>query len=259
VSAPQACCPAGAHLASCLSLCLIHPRPGPFTSVRSDRVCAVRGRWRTPVNAGQHCWKACWGQPLASSNLASSATSDQAIHELRSCVRAALARLRSLIRSLIHSTYIGIKRPKGVGARFWVPRPCSRPLDVPVLGDLLGAGAQQAVAGEREGVCLASLRAAGQEAVSPLAGPPSSLNPATARAVSSRTAANEQLGRRLKRSGQGSLAQRAVGRSLSRGQPAREPGAGNRDRVGAGIRGSVDVAARALAACSSYQGTTKGG
>jgi hypothetical protein len=26
------------------------------------------------VNTGQHCWKACWGQPLASSNLASSAT-----------------------------------------------------------------------------------------------------------------------------------------------------------------------------------------
>src|SRR5215475_14397045 len=26
-----------------------------------------------PVNAGQHCWKACWGQPPASSNLASSA------------------------------------------------------------------------------------------------------------------------------------------------------------------------------------------
>jgi len=26
------------------------------------------------VNAGQHCWKACWVQALASSNLASSAT-----------------------------------------------------------------------------------------------------------------------------------------------------------------------------------------
>ena len=32
------------------------------------------GRSRTPVNASQHCWKACWGQPLASSNLLSSAT-----------------------------------------------------------------------------------------------------------------------------------------------------------------------------------------
>ena len=26
------------------------------------------------MNAGQHCWKACWGQPLRSSNLLSSAT-----------------------------------------------------------------------------------------------------------------------------------------------------------------------------------------
>src|SRR6516225_9258172 len=42
--------------------------------VHPDRVYAVRGRWRTPVNAGQHCWKACWGQPLRSSNPLSSAT-----------------------------------------------------------------------------------------------------------------------------------------------------------------------------------------
>jgi hypothetical protein len=55
-----------------------------------DRVCAVRERWRTPVNARQHCWKACWGQPLRSSNLLSSATSDQAIHEAGSCVRLGL-------------------------------------------------------------------------------------------------------------------------------------------------------------------------
>ena len=75
-AAPQRCCPGAGRLASCLSFCLIHPRPGPFTSVRSDSVCAVRGRWRTPVNAGQHCWKACWGQPLRSSNLLSSATVD---------------------------------------------------------------------------------------------------------------------------------------------------------------------------------------
>src|SRR5438876_4834916 len=50
--------------------------PG-FAGVRqypSVTVSPGRGRWRTPVNAGQHCWKACWGQPLASSNLASSAT-----------------------------------------------------------------------------------------------------------------------------------------------------------------------------------------
>jgi hypothetical protein len=69
-AAPQACCPVGGRLASCL----IHPRPRPFTDVHPDRVCAVRERWRRPVNAGQHCWKACWGQPLRSSNLLSSAT-----------------------------------------------------------------------------------------------------------------------------------------------------------------------------------------
>ena len=74
----------------------------------------------TLVNAGQHCWKACWGQPLASSNLASSATSDQAMRKPRSCVRPGSARLRSLICSLIHSTHIGIKCPKGAGARFWI-------------------------------------------------------------------------------------------------------------------------------------------
>jgi len=72
-AAPQPCCSAEGRPVSCLSSCLIHPRPGPFTRVRSDGVCAVRGRWRTPVNAGQHCWKACWVQALASSNLASSA------------------------------------------------------------------------------------------------------------------------------------------------------------------------------------------
>jgi hypothetical protein len=91
----------------------IHPRLASFTNVHADRVCAVRGRGRTPVNTGQHCWKACWGQPLASSNFASSATSDQAIHNPMPCVRLGLARLRSLMCSLIHSTHIGIKRPKG--------------------------------------------------------------------------------------------------------------------------------------------------
>jgi hypothetical protein len=60
--------------ATCLSSCLIHPHPRPFTSGHPGRVRAGHGRWRTSVNAGQHWWKACWGQPLASSNLASSAT-----------------------------------------------------------------------------------------------------------------------------------------------------------------------------------------
>ena len=67
----------------------IHPRPASFTGVHPDRVRAVRGRWRTPVNTGQRCWKACWGQPLRSSNLLCSATltCDDA---LGSCSRAAL-------------------------------------------------------------------------------------------------------------------------------------------------------------------------
>ncbi len=53
---------------------LIHPRPAPFTDGRVWRIRAGRGRRRPSVNAGQHCWKACWGQPLRSSNLLSSAT-----------------------------------------------------------------------------------------------------------------------------------------------------------------------------------------
>ena len=113
-----------------LNFGLIHPRSGPFTGGRADGVCAVRGRWRTPVNAGQHCWKACWGQPLRSSNLLSSATSDQAIHQ----AGYGPVRLRSLICSLIHSTYIGTKYPKGAGARFWMlSQLVAGPLDIPAL------------------------------------------------------------------------------------------------------------------------------
>jgi hypothetical protein len=59
---------------SCLSLCLIRRRPRPFACVRAVRIAAVHELWRTLVNAGQHCWKACWVQPLASSNPPSSAT-----------------------------------------------------------------------------------------------------------------------------------------------------------------------------------------
>jgi hypothetical protein len=75
--------------AFCLSFCLIRHCPAPFTGGRPGRVRAGHGRWRTPVNASQHCWKACWVQALASSNLASSAalTCDDA---LGSCARAAL-------------------------------------------------------------------------------------------------------------------------------------------------------------------------
>jgi hypothetical protein len=126
-AAPPPCRPVVSRLAPCLSFCLIHPRPGPFTDVHPDRVCAVRGRWRTPVNAGQHCWKACWGQPLASSNLLSSATSDQAIHQ----AGHGPLRLRSLICSLIHSTHIGIKRPKTQAHASGCCRGCGRPLDIP--------------------------------------------------------------------------------------------------------------------------------
>src|SRR6516162_11517776 len=95
-------------------------------------------------------------------------------------------RLRSLICSLIHSTHIGIKRLKVqahasgclalVAAhwtfQFWTTclgRERSKPWQV-----------------NGRACAWRSLRAAGQEAVSPLAGPPSSLNPATAHAVSGR-------------------------------------------------------------------------
>src|SRR6266849_4306213 len=57
-----------------LSLGLNSPRPAALTNVHADRVCAVRGRWWTSVNAGAHCWKAYWGRPFRSSNLLSSAT-----------------------------------------------------------------------------------------------------------------------------------------------------------------------------------------
>ena len=108
------------------------------------------GLSRTVVNAEvTHTWKACWGQPLASSNRASSATSDQAIHKPRSCVRPGLARLRSLIRSLIHSTHIGIKRPRVQAHASECYRGCGCPLGVSALSDQLAAGA--VTMGERLG------------------------------------------------------------------------------------------------------------
>ncbi len=48
-------------------------RPESFSGHHPDRVRAGHGQWRPPVIAGQQCWQACWGQPLASSNLVSSA------------------------------------------------------------------------------------------------------------------------------------------------------------------------------------------
>jgi hypothetical protein len=50
--------------------------PPEFAGVRRDpshTVSPRHGRSRTPVNVGQHCWKACKGQPFRSSNLLSSA------------------------------------------------------------------------------------------------------------------------------------------------------------------------------------------
>ncbi len=52
---------------------LIHPRPEPFTDGRARRIRAGHGRRRPVVNIRQQYWKACRGQPLASSNLASPA------------------------------------------------------------------------------------------------------------------------------------------------------------------------------------------
>ena len=138
-----------AQPATCLSSCLIHRRPAPFISGHPGRIRAGRARWRTVVNAGAHCWKACWVQALASSNLASSATSDQAIHKPRSCVRPGLARLHSLICSLIYSTHIGIKRPKVQAHASECYRGCGRPLGVPALSDQLAAVA--VTMGERLG------------------------------------------------------------------------------------------------------------
>jgi hypothetical protein len=47
-----------------LSFGLIHPRPPPFTGGHRDRVRAVGGRWRTPVNGGAQYSKACEGASL---------------------------------------------------------------------------------------------------------------------------------------------------------------------------------------------------
>ena len=51
----------------------IHPGPAPFTGGHPDDVRARHERSGTPLNAGQHCWKACKGQTFRSSNLLSSA------------------------------------------------------------------------------------------------------------------------------------------------------------------------------------------
>jgi hypothetical protein len=42
----------------------VSPRPASFTGGHPNRVRAGGGRWRTPANVGQHCWKACKGEPF---------------------------------------------------------------------------------------------------------------------------------------------------------------------------------------------------
>jgi hypothetical protein len=48
----------------CLSLCLIHPRPGPFTGDRGHPVRAGHERWRPVVNGSAQYSKACEGATL---------------------------------------------------------------------------------------------------------------------------------------------------------------------------------------------------
>jgi len=105
-----------------LSFGLIHPRTGPFTGGHPDRVRAARGRWRTPVNAMQQCWKACWGQPLRSSNLLSSATltCDDALDHVRAlrCIPSHMSHFLSQL-SPGHMSYSG---QTAVAARWVWPR-----------------------------------------------------------------------------------------------------------------------------------------
>jgi hypothetical protein len=98
------------------------------------------------VNAGQHCWKACWGQPLRSSNLLSSATSDQAIHQAghafglgpQGCVVSFLVsfiyvyRYKSLKTAF---TVISLVRAHASGCCCG----CGRSLDIPALSDQFAA------------------------------------------------------------------------------------------------------------------------
>jgi hypothetical protein len=60
---PQTRLVAGSYTAVVSVLVSIHPRPAPFTGGHPDEVRAGREPWRTLVNAGVHCWKACWCRP----------------------------------------------------------------------------------------------------------------------------------------------------------------------------------------------------
>jgi hypothetical protein len=61
---PKAGIRVSARQGPCLSLCLIHPRPPPFTSGHEPLVRAGHGRWRTVVNGGAQSSKACEGASL---------------------------------------------------------------------------------------------------------------------------------------------------------------------------------------------------
>jgi len=77
------------------------PEPGAVRQRPRNRETAGHGPWRPPADDGQHCWKACWGQPLKSSNLLSSAILTSAYvpeHVLAAWARTARSLILSLIR-----------------------------------------------------------------------------------------------------------------------------------------------------------------
>ena len=69
----------GSDLASCSSRC-IRPCPWAFRSIRSGRRTPGQQGFWSPLDAVAHAWKACWGQPLTSSNLVSSARLTRQTH-----------------------------------------------------------------------------------------------------------------------------------------------------------------------------------
>jgi hypothetical protein len=68
-----------------LSSGLIHPRSGPFTTGHARHISVGRERWRPVVNAGQHCWKACWCRSI---KRGTASVADKALR----CDQAALPR-----------------------------------------------------------------------------------------------------------------------------------------------------------------------
>jgi hypothetical protein len=95
-----------------LSFSLIRRRPSLFATDRARRIRAGRGQYRTSVNTHQQCRKACWGQPLKSSKLLSSAIVTSGATLRRPRQRSARA-TPSLIRGL-------------AGGRGWFESPLDR-------------------------------------------------------------------------------------------------------------------------------------